>query len=92
MWRWFVRIAMLYSLMAFAADSPGFEYHPESRLRRMELDLVAKVDGDKPVFTMLHNAPRTKTALIRRAATGEAELRRQDGGYLRGAVGRPTPR
>lgn len=63
------------ALAAFAQDRQASAvFHPADSLALKDKEIAAKAEGNKPSFVMLSNAAASKSALIHRAETGEAEL------------------
>lgn len=71
----FLLALIALTLLAQQTQKPStFALHTSAELTRQEREIIRKVDGSKPSFAVLGRTSSTTSALIYRAATGEAEL------------------
>lgn len=77
-------------IVAQSVVAKGFAHHNSADLAVKEREIVRKVSGSKPSFVVLGKSSGTVSALIYRAATGEAELHEGQSDFFVVRSGRAT--
>ena len=65
-----------------AQNFAGFAHYNSADLAAKEKEIVRKVNGNRPSFVVLGKTAGTTSALIYRAATGEAELHENESDFF----------
>src|SRR5690349_10524797 len=75
-------MALLCALAVRGADISGFQHYRVSDLRAKDSQLASKTNSNHLAFMQLDEFSTTRTALIHRNRTGDAELHDHDGDFF----------